>query len=53
MVSDRNESFTFPVGPENKTLIIEVQDHKTFGKDKLLADGSVDVMSSLLRLILV
>ncbi|KZT44501.1 tricalbin [Sistotremastrum suecicum HHB10207 ss-3] len=38
-----NESFTFGAGPETTTLSVGVFDHKTLGKDKLLADGDVDI----------
>ena len=45
----RNESFTFPAGAETGNLTIEVLDHKTFGKDKLLADGVIDVRCFMLH----
>ena len=35
--------FSFSAGPETGNIAIEVHDHKTFGKDKLLADGTIDV----------
>jgi len=38
-----NESFSFPAGPDTTALSVGVYDHKTLGKDKLLADGEVDI----------
>jgi len=40
-----NETFSFPVEPETPGLSIEVFDHKTFGKDRLVADGTVEIWS--------
>jgi hypothetical protein len=37
----RDESFTFHVGPDTKSLHLEVFDHKTIGKDKSI--GQIDI----------
>ncbi|KDQ54885.1 hypothetical protein JAAARDRAFT_37997 [Jaapia argillacea MUCL 33604] len=38
-----NESFVFSAGPTTAKLYIWVHDHKTLGKDKLIASGEVDI----------
>jgi hypothetical protein len=46
----RNEAISFSAGPDNGNLIIEIFDHKTFGKDKLLAHGTLAVSVSFATL---
>lgn len=36
-----NETLSFNAGPDSGALVIEVFDHKTFGKDRLLGQGSI------------
>src|ERR1700761_1542391 len=43
IIVSRNETFSFPIEPDTAGLAIEVFDHKTFGKDRLVADGTVEV----------
>lgn len=39
----RNESFNFAASAHIPRLRLWIYDHKTLGKDKLLAEGEVDV----------
>jgi hypothetical protein len=39
----RNESFNFTAGSMTPKLFVWIYDHKTIGKDKMLAQGEIDV----------
>jgi hypothetical protein len=39
----RNESFNFAASAHMSKLRLWIYDHKTLGKDKLLAEGEIDV----------
>ena len=39
----RDETFKFLVGPETKTFIATILDHKTIGRDRHLGEAVVDV----------
>lgn len=39
----RNESFTFQVNGDTKTMHATIYDHKTLGKDKALGEADIDV----------
>ena len=41
-----NETFTFSVGPELRTLHAAIYDHKTLGRDKNLGEVEIDVSQS-------
>lgn len=40
---DRNESFIFAASARTPRMHVWIYDHKTLGKDKLIAEGEVDV----------
>lgn len=40
---DRNESFVFGASVHTPKVHVWIYDHKTLGKDKLIAEGEVDV----------
>ena len=41
--NDRNESFIFAASVRTPRIHVWIYDHKTLGKDKLIAEGEVDV----------
>lgn len=45
----RNESFSFQVSQDSKTMNVSVFDHKTFGKDKLVGEANVDVSAIAMK----
>ncbi|KAG8763020.1 hypothetical protein FRC15_008177 [Serendipita sp. 397] len=42
-----DESFTFAVGPETKSLHLEVMDHHTIGKDKCIGQTDISIWEKL------
>ncbi|CAG8761136.1 7114_t:CDS:2, partial [Acaulospora colombiana] len=45
--ADWEEAFTFQVGPETKTLHLEVMDNRTFGKDKSIGQTDIAIWDKL------
>lgn len=43
---DRNESFIFAANARTPRMHVWIYDHKTLGKDKLIAEGEVDVRAT-------
>ncbi|KIM32474.1 hypothetical protein M408DRAFT_327029 [Serendipita vermifera MAFF 305830] len=42
-----DESFTFQVGPDTKTLRLEVMDHKTIGRDKTIGQLEIPIWDNI------
>lgn len=46
-VAEWDDNLIFTAGPDTRTMSISVYDHRTFGKDKLLGEGTVEIWRHL------